>query len=754
MISRNLLGPILFFILMLTTFLESTDYSYAANPLAKRRQRRLIEEVDPESLVTQSLLPACQGIPVLNEKDYLKHKSYWDETVNSCRIKIDVIPKISFNEVLAGNIQEAENSAASYSGFLEEVGLKALSFLETNNKLTEVLYHCANGDKDWFESKKSLILTDGENDLYDFSKCSSLLGNLKSKIVSTRPKLRQLLALTSFEIGLNYNDIETRYDVNKKLKSSKGVIAPKMEKLNEVELQKARKSLRKKLLEIEQAWEKINPENLETSIKDKLIRVGLSLIGSTVEKKRDLFYGEKINEYSLENKTAYMEVLAKLPIMAFLKKKIPSNGEIAKAAQDLLSNGEAEKQKILDLLYEANNGRSRNSKSNAKEKITESYKANILVDFMKYGLVVNEVLTESPSYCGVATGLTNYLRHNQTKKNALLITGLLGGTALVATKGVILLSGTFLESLSGAALATYATLPVAGAIYLSEYQAYTSSKQRTFNAYETFEDGEPLVELEEYALSRRTLMISLALAGTGIDLWGAGLLKAGGALVGVNASARVLEKYSAKKTVAAILRQNGMDEQQISQTTKHLMNGSEIQVKEALDKVLRNNQVNPQEIAMIRLLLGSQVQVNGNSVRFLETFLSSLPTQAKQREIATENALNIFKQLDQTTLNSLSTGKKAKLIAMASRFKHMRAEKIIRIVKNWDEGVDGLLKVYQQAWDNLSKGQYSFMSDIAQREEMAFEAALDALMRQSPEFKYLPLAERQAQRTKMMDCSY
>ena len=111
----------------------------------------------------------CKNVGLLKKDDYQKNKAYWDRAINECGVDIQVLPDTGFfNTMISklGQLDENKNSAS----FLKQVGERALSYVDINNKFTENLIHCARNDKTWFESQQAKASSKEEKNFYNYTK--------------------------------------------------------------------------------------------------------------------------------------------------------------------------------------------------------------------------------------------------------------------------------------------------------------------------------------------------------------------------------------------------------------------------------------------------------------------------------------------------------------------------------------------------------------------------------------------------------
>lgn len=684
--------------------------------------------------------PACQGKALMYEEDYLAQKKIWDES-KQCGIDVQVVSKTTFWEAAFSKLGTKAESKQAVD-FLSKVGKKALSFIEQNNIYSNILIHCAKEDEAWFKNQN-------DPSMYNYSLCEGLLDSVRETITLVRPHLRYNLALASYRVmTLQREALKPEDNINWKLKEARGTIAPKMEPLNGYEMGQVIKAFNKDTKEIESVWNKFNNTNDETNIS---LMGNAGLFGVQISPEQEyqnylmLNRRRKQNEY----KARYLELLTQVPILAYLGSGNPTNAELAKAAEKLLENGVSEHNKIKRIFI--------NDSYLAADPSKIASRAKDMMVFMQYGPVVNELLAEEAHLCGDAQGISSYVKKVSMRNNVAIVAGMVGISVFAGFYATPLVAGTALGALSGATLATIAVLPISGLVYYHDYSNYVQSQKRTFNAVETIIGGKTIGDIDSFSRAKGIVMINLAIAATGIDLWGGGLGKGAFFLSSAAISGKSLSEESTKLAFKKILAKKNFEDATIQIWMKNLNSADPKIIERTILSIMQEASFSKNELKLFQSLVSKiGKDFSSNDMKRLELFFYRLPVDDTLRGQVVEESLKIIQKLPPQILTGSSRHEKLRLmVSMLSLGGKADHPRIISLMKEWDgKGLNGLIRTYELAGEKIHTLPPGSFSSHLTRQKKAYGLALDDLLKEQDELKALSKTEKKALKNQMIRCGF
>jgi hypothetical protein len=700
----------------------------------------------------------CQAITFVGKSDYEKNKEFWDKAINECNADVQILPDTGFFNTVRFKLGEADENRRS-ALFLKRVGERARGYVDLNNRLTEHLIRCAKADKAWFDTKAAAARSKEEEEFYDFSKCNVVLDALKDTMNETRPKLRQAMALSRYEDMIQSHELDSntnpaRY-LNTYMQAVPGLVIPRgVERLAKEETNDAVKQFRADTKEIEENFEKRladlkkrEAELKSQGMKDYEVRQRMPqwYYHYDAAKKwnnpdfQDHLKRER-QERFVKYRAQYNELLQKAPILAFLGKKDPSNAEIAEAAQKLLENGIAEK-KLIEENLRKGEARYSAGRGGSRERSDEDQAKNMF-DFMKYGPVVREVISEDPSQCKTATGIANYVMNNDTLKTSALAVSMLGGVGYMAIRGTALVAGTALAGLSSTTLAVAAALPFSATFYYRDYKNFIDAERRTFNVPETERFGTQIADLKDYEEAKNALTLSLAIAGTGIDFWGLGLVK-GGMLMGSAALAgRLSSKAANSIALKQALRAKGLTAAEVDNVFRQLNSGDPELAGRAAAKLIKDLGLDDAEIRFMRQAAAKGVLKEQNAEGLMDPIRKQLAAlDAKERKVVYSKAMEILQDVNSAKLNEYTRRQVLESAIAGARFGIKDPKVLAAKINDWEEGLEGLTKTFQIAKQRLDDPEIRQIANLDLRHDAAFGKALDDMRASNPELKAMPDSE-------------
>ncbi|MGE3611345.1 MAG: hypothetical protein AB7I27_17255 [Bacteriovoracaceae bacterium] len=698
-------------------FLSITFLSFQAHALEK---------------LVKPIFPACMGVAMMYDEEFKKQQKIWEQS-KQCGIDVQVVPRTTFWEAVFSDIG-TKNEAQMAINFLTKVGKKAESAIEQNNYYNQVLLNCV---------RPSI-----KKDQKEQERCDELVSALKETIRVVRPKLRFNLALSQYKsITLEREEIKPEDNINWKLEEARGTIAPKMESLNGQEMSDVLKAFNRDTKEIDKEW------NSFQSPTDEPIQIPAgttaALMGVQIAPDQEyqnylmLKRRKKQNEY----KARYLELLAQVPILAYMGSANPSNRDIEAAVLRLIDNANKEKDKIKHIFI--------NDKFLATDKTKNAKRAKAMLDFLQYRPVVNEVLYENYSQCGVANGLASYVTKVSLRNNVALVAGMIGVSAFVGIQGGAIIAGAGLSGMSAAALSTIAVLPISGLVYYHDYIKYKASERRVFNVAETFDEGLSIGDINQYSRDRGIVMTNLVLAAIGADLWGGGFIKSG-LVFGVTAiSSRSLSEASTKIAFRRVLSKQGIREETINNWLKSLSDKDPLKVERTIQEISQEANLSFKEIKLFHTLIGKMAKdFSEKDLKRLQFFMYRLPEEASKRDQIVESSLRIIEKLPPEALAGNQKFEKLRLLVAVTSFGEHNSKKVTSLMKNWNEGLSGLTRTYELAAEKLKDLPASSFSSNAERQRKAYSLALSDLMKEEESFKELSRSEKRAVKDQMIRCGF
>lgn len=440
------------------------------------------------------------------------------------------------------------------------------------------------------------------------------------------------------------------------------------------------------------------------------------------------------------------------------------NADIASAAAELLKNGheqwkeigktlvkgeKAKNQKVTTASYDAMGN------ATGGEETMDGSAANAakgMVDLLKNGAVVREILAEDRSFCRTATGLANFVANQDLKKTGLIVAGMLAGGVGAAVYGPAALAAVGVAGASSTVLATAAALPAAGALYYKDFKEYGDAKARVFNVAHTVEGkegaGRTLAEVKDFEEARDAVILSLAASPA--DLMGLGIGK--GAVVAAGyLGGKIGAKKGASRAITASLRKKGMSDIEIAQVLKNVDSDDAAVSGQAAMKIFKELEGDPRELKLARELTRTRILADQNVGAFDNV-------QERLRKLPAAERAQVFDRVEET-LKNVNTAK----INAANRTQALEAvvsgaqlgadpKRLAAIVGDWDSGLDGLAVAFDAARKHMNKPEIRGLASADDRLTAALRKGLDDLKAGNPDLKAMPEKEWVPMRDQMIRC--
>jgi hypothetical protein len=735
----------------------------------------------------------CKAAGLISKADYERDKKFWDEAV-SCGAEVQVMPETGFFRSLVSQLNQ--DHARQARSFLTLVGERAAKYAEINNSMSEIMARCARGDRAWFEANKE------KGPAYDFGKCDKLLSDLDEVIKEQGRKMRihnwVVRQTNSVASGIGGS-------ISRGLRISSSMDSVELSADEKREAEKLLADSNKEIDGKFQEWVKGNKEKYERALASMTgSRTGTDILAAAraagvdsnyVEWHRETNGGRNpdsrlarpyadrvklplINEVNNEHYLEYMKAMQKAPIMNYLQardenhvKSIPAmaqrgwRGHLAEAADKLLANGRSELAKIQSTLASSQNVAEGDSIDGSirNRSATDAEAMKALETFMSYGGVVGEILNENKGHCAAATGVLNQIQNVELRNNVLIFAGAMTGIGAVAAVGPAALAGTALAGLSATQLATVAGMGVGGAFYWKDWSAYLDANRRANNVVHTDTNregaGHILAEAKQFEEARGNVVLSMALAGTGMDFWGLGLAKGVVAVAAGRSFGAIADRAVANPALRAQLRSKGLADSRINALLSNFRSLDNGVRDRAGMEMIQALGLDGNEIRLIREMAAKNLigPVEAGNLNQLEQMygpirkaLAEVPQADRARVF--DRAVEVMNSVNAAKINAGNRMQALDAVMAASRFGVDDPKRLAAVINDWEQGLDGLARTYDLARQNLNDVNIARIASADDKQRAAFAMALDQSMARNAEFSALQPAQRKELKEKLMSC--
>ncbi|MCO5144210.1 MAG: hypothetical protein M9962_14065 [Oligoflexia bacterium] len=712
--------------------------------------------------VETSPYESCQDVSLLSSSIYNKDKEYWDDAIAECGIDVQVIPDPGFFKSFVTAIGEGEKGKEKTINFLSAVGQKAIQYTQDNLKINEVFVNCAKGNQSWFAEQAKKDPKNAES-LYDFNKCEALLSNVREMVKEKGPQLRlerevmqknrnrwegfkSFMTNVGETVGLDLKAPSDRIPAEPEvLKQSEEIHAQEMKVIEDGFQEEITKNMaiveanRKKLGANADmiAMRQERMEGTPTWFQGWYTETegGKRPNSRTARPYKDMVTVNKIQENHMGHVAKYMGIIQEAPVLAYLSSDNPSNEDLATAGEEIARNARDEIKKIQETISAVRDGKNYMTDANGKKvavgDMSESEKSDLMLDFVRYGSVIREMLKENPGYCGPATGLANYLVNSDLRRYSYLAPAMVAG-------GIIGWGARGLAA-AGFAISTVATdALVAGVfavplvpIYKNDYEKYQSLKQKTFSLIDTSNQyeidgrlttGMSVAEVKEYTEARDQFAMTLALLP--LDAIGFGAYKG---------TASMLTRALDKRGFLKALQKSGFSQAEVQALKAQIKSENPGVVRRALMRIksqlgIPDDMLNFLKVASDKNLVKLEDQA---SLDRIVKVLGDVPR--KDRTAFMGNFGRLLKELNTAKVNTGNRSQIIDLFANASKVGVSDPKRIAAIAVDWDEGLDGLSRVFDLAAKRMDDPSIRTIASVTQRQEQAFKSALyDSLPEDMP----------------------
>ncbi|MGE3262615.1 MAG: hypothetical protein AB7K68_12610 [Bacteriovoracia bacterium] len=699
------------------------------------------ESADPLAKLKLSDTPfeVCKSKAFLPSKVYNEDKAYWDQAIKECgdQVSLEVLPDDSFFTIktILTKLDGSENDQAKAVDFLKQVGGKAKENIAVNVAYNKMLLACAEHPTE--------------------EGCESVLKNLAKTVNKVRPELRQALALSGYATINQVAEMpEARLNVNRSLGAPAANLAfeGKMEPLNDSELADAVDAFEDDTKDIRKSWDEAmerrmeqikakrdagqtNPV-LENAYADAKAKIG-KYNTADFAKYQTIQRGKKFSEHRQE----YVKNIFKAPILAYLGKdkaieNCASNGDaeschaVAMAAKKLLGNAEAEAAKL--------------------DKTIQKNSVSDLLEIMKYGPAVREVLEKNQNYCQSATGLTNLLANKDTRNSAVIMGGMITGFVAGGFAGGAVLSaagvGTTTATILGAS--TAAVVTGAASIYVDAKHA-DREEQRVMN-FATEENGKAVGDMKDLTDAKDALAFNIALSPTAMLGTGIGKIALGGAaasLIAANQGAKSMAKLAANNTLRAALKEKGHSEAAITKLFADLNSKDATVARKAAQAMIHDLDFNEDAMGVIR---------TAASKGLISQFTQRAATKAIREDIKNASmAKRVMDIMAEVNTAKLNDGNRLQVLEAAlagAKFGVENPKYLAAKINDWETGLDGLTATYRLAEKKMASSEVRGLASLEAKQQKAFELALDEQIEMNPALKGLSRQEKLEMKQQMATC--
>ncbi len=770
-----------------------TTFAFLFSSLAQGATPSVDDVVNGLKLQT-SPFEACKDVSLLSRKDYEKNREFWQQTLAECpdvARELQILPDAGFLSSFVGYMGEAEENLRSVD-FLNRLGEEAKKSIIENNRLTKFLLACAKNDNAAISAVKGDAPA-ATKDFFDVKNCGELLSSVNKAAAAKGKDARIQYALVK-HFGSNAaaagRGIRSGLSKITSLWGGEGFVLPlekqslsaeeKAQVDRTIQEQNARmdQEFQKKLQEINAKVERLKKLNvnkgqyrLDSLMDEKDGRYVESGIPSWyIEYDRESSQGknpnspqaklhkervmmEMQNQILAEHSDAFHNAISAAPIVAYLEKGNPNAADIAKAADALLKNGEAELKKIEDTMKTSKVLMTHRKQGGGKALVTlapdPDAAAKNMMEFMKYGPLVRKLLEEDKMNCRTATGLANYISGSEMRNATLIVGGMLAGGAVVGLAAGA--AGLTAAGITGA-VAGSALIP-SGVLYYNDYDKYAKAQQRTFNVAHTIEDevgaGTLLADTKEFEAARNNFTFAVATAGTGIDVWGLGLGK--GALMGAAlAGRRLVLQPASKLALAKQLRTKGLGEAEIKRLIDDIASADPNVSGQAVMKIMKETGIDSRDVRLARELTRTRL-VNDQNVEAFDNIMARLKKLPEsERQLVYARVEETLKDVNSAKINAGNRTQALEAIVAGAMF-GAEPKRIASVVGEWEDGLEGLAKAFDAAGKHLKASDVTGMpADL--RLQTAFKRGLDDLRSANPELKAIPEDRWAAMKDEMSAC--
>lgn len=715
---------------------------------------------------------ACKDVTMISNSDFKNNESFWKEAIGECGINVQILPDTGFFQTVASSLREQDVGTSSLE-FLKKVGERAGSYQKLNNDLADHLRHCALKDKEWFDTKRGNATSQAEKDFYDFGSCEKVVAREKDRVKEmgrqARIKRAVLEATGSRWEGMKgfiksvtgaKLPIETMPISADEMAEAKKIIAENDKAAND-EFQNVIKENMAKLEEAKAKQKEANDKLRSGKFQDDGgVAMGvamsdpfMSLPGWFKEWHTETRGGTNPNtnfakpwvdtakmpiqnKIWAQHKDEFLGILGQVPALAYIPSADPSDADIAQGSAEVLKNGEAELKDIRAKLAKANLNVWRNGR--AIQTPTQEDKVKSLLEMMKYGPIVNELVKEDPFSCRTATGVANMILSSDHRKNAALIVGMVGTVAAAAVIGPVVLAGTALAS--PALLATGVGAAWGAKVVYGDHEDFVRARQRAFSVVETQENGRAIADVKDFDASRDQFVMSVALSP--LDLVGSGL-----GVKGAKTLFPAFFRSGGKASLTAALKKRGLRDVEITKLLSDLDSTDAAIAGPAARKIMAEVGIDQNHVNFVRLAASKGLFKPESPEAF-----AAIMKEVKDRKINLKVANEVLADVNAAKINSGNREQVIRAALAGAEFGHRDPKKLAAVINDWDQGLDGLARTYEVAKAKMELPEIRGLATLEARQNASFSKALDEMMDANPEFKVLSAEERAAAKGQMMAC--
>lgn len=726
--------------------------------------------------VGESPFEVCKDVAMVSSSAYKQNKEYWDSAIAECGsdVNVQIMPDSGFLQAVVSSLKNSDATLSSFD-FLKRLGERTATYVQANNELSERLQNCGKGDKAWFAAKQAAATSEADKKFYDFDDCQGLLSKTRD-LVETEGKAariqRAILEATGNGLDVAKSWLNEQNDAK---------LPIEMMPIGADEMAEAQKQIAKDNAEAEAeytTWLKESEEKFQALVKQnggdvfkamnsneldpqyRRFRVQnrqkdgtVNMQGKAAEAyRRDIVAKAKAKIFT-RHKEEFLGKLAGVPVLGYLSKAKPTDAEIGEGAAAVLKNGQKELADIKAKLAKANSKTWRNGR--ATNAVSDEQRTEVMLDFMKYGPVVKELLANDKGDCRTATGLANMISSSDSRQSAVVMAGMIGVVGASA-----LIPGA--AGLGAAAMAGSATVVGIGAstmMYKMDSAVLDRAKQRAFSAVETKAQGKSISDMKEFDEARDTLALDLAMSPA--DLIGSGIgvagLKVAGAAAGLGM--RVLKNPLQKAALKKALASKGLRDVEIERLFKDLQSVDADVARAAARRIMTAAELDETQLKFLRTAASKGLikEQNPESV-------AAVMKEVKDQQVF-DRAFKIMDQMNTAKINAGNRDQSLKAVmAGAPLVDEKGAARLAAAVGDWDEGVEGLTAAYQRTNKKIETPEFKKIANVEERKKAAFLESLDEMRVEQlrrdeglslPEAKMRTLNDKDwvSQKNKMCGCS-
>jgi hypothetical protein len=261
--------------------------------------------------------------------------------------------------------------------------------------------------------------------------------------------------------------------------------------------------------------------------------------------------------------------------------------------------------------------------------------------------------------------------------------------------------------------------------------------------------GQSVGDVKDYLEARDNLAFGLGLAP--LDIAGLGMYK-GAVTIGSKFFAKVI----ANGQLAKALRAKGLPEHEVKRLIAEVQDTKDVTAaSKAANRIVAELDIPTEQMDFARAMERKKLisETDEAATEKLEQIFRTVP--AAERPVLLQNARQLLERVNSAKINNGNRAEVIDVMMNAARFGMKTpddAERIGRIVSDWDEGLDGLARTFEIASKKMNDPKIRGLASVQARQDAAFKSALDDLRASNPSLKAMPDSQWAKMRDEMTVC--